>query len=203
MSASSTCLTDYSLHLIGMCCKKLVHLDLSRVAVTPQSLKLMTQHCNALKTLIIRGCHSVGEKSLWWALHHCREMEKLDVSQNRRLNGQCFYMSVSTLQTVSLRDCSSMTDGGIALLAEHSPNLRSLNISKCNRLSGKCLHSLAKVGLGSYHKGYCKPYKATDLIFEVKHDVGFSSCVTAVWHSASGCSGALPSVESCSQCSCK
>lgn len=32
-----------------MCCKKLVSLNLSRVAVTPHSLKMLTEHCNALK----------------------------------------------------------------------------------------------------------------------------------------------------------
>ena len=67
-------------YILGMHCKKLTSLDISRVSATPRSLKMMTQHCNALKvctlamyaceagkqfylqTLIIKGCHSVGEK---------------------------------------------------------------------------------------------------------------------------------------------
>lgn len=144
LSASASQLTDYSLHLIGMCCRKLTFLNLSRVAVTPSSLRMLTQHCNGLRTLIIRGCHSVGEKSLWWALHHCQQLETLDVSQNRRLNGQCFFKSAPTLHTVSLRECDSVTDDGIALLAKNCPSLHSINISKCCQLTGRCLHALAK-----------------------------------------------------------
>lgn len=118
--------------------------------------------------------------SLWWALHHCRQLEKLDVSQNRRLTGQvhgvpfvvmweitnpvvqCFYMASPSLLTVSLQECGAVTDDGIALLAKNCPNLRSLNISKCCQLSGQCLHAVAKVSRSvlcwQWYLLTCSPY---------------------------------------------
>lgn len=65
VSASPTRLTDYSLHLIGLHCHKLRDLNISRVNVTPQSLKRLTQQCSALKVLDNKALDSSSH-------HECR-----------------------------------------------------------------------------------------------------------------------------------
>lgn len=145
LSASPHLLTDYALDLIGMYCSKLERLDMSFVSVTQSPFKLFTERCNGIKWLKMSGCHQIGEKCLWWALHHCRGLEYLDVAGNRRINGQCFFVAGKMLNTVIVRECEKLTDSCVSFLLKENRNLEVLDISYCPLLTGATIRNAVQV----------------------------------------------------------
>ncbi|XP_071945279.1 putative RNA-binding protein EEED8.10 [Antedon mediterranea] len=160
VSSSPYLLTDWAVELIGQRCKKLVKLDLSSVKVTKSSLKFLASSCSQLKWISLKKCNNFGEKGLWWLFHYCKELEYVDVSENYRISGQCFYMLSENLTDLVLDGCRSVTDEGLSHLPKRCPRIAHLDLSGCVSITSSAIKCLSK-GLaklkhltlkGSYNK---------------------------------------------------
>jgi hypothetical protein len=150
LSSSPQFLTEFGIDLIGMYCTRLERLDLSGVPVSQTSIRKLSQRCANLKWLKVSGSLTVGEKCVWWGLHNWKQLQYLNISDNVRINGQCFYMAGSILRHVHLQCCRKLTDSSLELLAARCPHLETLDISHCSKLTGAALRSLTQVGRQVY-----------------------------------------------------
>ncbi|XP_048252320.1 F-box/LRR-repeat protein 3-like [Haliotis rufescens] len=142
LSASPRLLTDYALDIIGHFCPNLTYVDLSGVAVTNKSLKNLSTECRKLKVIKLQRCIHVGEKGLWWALHHCKELELIDMESNSNITGKCFHMAGPKIRTLHLTGCSSLSDTAISKLAELCPLLEELHLQSSIRLTDSAIEIL-------------------------------------------------------------
>ncbi|XP_067649711.1 putative RNA-binding protein EEED8.10 [Haliotis asinina] len=142
LSASPRLLTDFAPDIIGHLCPNLTYLDLSGVAATNRSLKNLTTECRKLKVMKLQRCSHVGEKGLWWVLHHCKELELIDMESNSMITGKCFHMAGPKLKTLHLTGCSFLSDTAIFKLAELCPLIEELHLQSSVYLTDSAIEIL-------------------------------------------------------------
>ncbi|XP_046578923.1 putative RNA-binding protein EEED8.10 [Haliotis rubra] len=142
LSASPRLLTDFAPDIIGHFCPNLTYLDLSGVAATNRSLKNLTTECSKLKVIKLQRCNHVGEKGLWWVLHHCKELEEIDMESNSMITGKCFHMAGPKIKALHLTGCSFLSDTAIFKLAELCPLIEELHLRSSVYLTDSAIEIL-------------------------------------------------------------
>ncbi|XP_048583143.1 F-box/LRR-repeat protein 2-like [Nematostella vectensis] len=135
LSASASLLTDFAVHCIARHCRNLKFVDLTGVEVSTSSLKSLSQKCTLLETIKIRRCYKAGEKGFWWLFKQCQCLKHVDISESKRITGQCFFMLPASMESLNLRECARITDVGLKYVGMRCQNLKIINISECFSLT--------------------------------------------------------------------
>eukprot|EP00794_Sanderia_malayensis_P014276 gene14276-15763_t len=131
LSASPYLLSAHGLYVIATICTELQSLNLSAVAVSNNNLKNIGKRCKQLETLILGRCRGFGEKGLWWLLKEAGNLRHLEVTDNIRINGKCFWMLHEMCEELILADCVKLNDDGMENISKKSPNIKVLDIRNC------------------------------------------------------------------------
>eukprot|EP00795_Rhopilema_esculentum_P015032 gene15032-6193_t len=105
LSGSPYFLTPVGVYSISKICTVLKVLNLSNVGVDNQNLKDIAQKCSQLEVLILRRSRNFGEKGLWWFLKEAKNIKHLEVTENLRVTGRCFWMLSPTFQILNISGC--------------------------------------------------------------------------------------------------
>ncbi|XP_065054561.1 F-box and leucine-rich repeat protein 13-like [Rhopilema esculentum] len=135
LSGSPYFLTPVGVYSISKICTVLKVLNLSNVGVDNQNLKDIAQKCSQLEVLILRRSRNFGEKGLWWFLKEAKNIKHLEVTENLRVTGRCFWMLSPTFQILNISGCVKVDDVGMEHLSSKAPNLLALDISNCLLIS--------------------------------------------------------------------
>ncbi|XP_074641930.1 putative RNA-binding protein EEED8.10 isoform X2 [Tubulanus polymorphus] len=130
----SSMLSDHALTLIGDHCSNLTHLNISGLHATNTSIKVLSEKCSKLESIIMRRCYDVSEKGLWWLFKNCQDLRSLNLEDNMRITGQCLHMAGPCLEQIVLDSCGKLQTVAIQKLAEKCPNLKHLSINDCMKL---------------------------------------------------------------------
>ncbi|XP_032402232.1 F-box/LRR-repeat protein fbxl-1 isoform X1 [Xiphophorus hellerii] len=114
-------------------------LDLSRTAVTPESLRVIAQVDGlVLEELRLQGCRELTDRSVEVLLQQQRSLRRLDLSGCTELSGrsvQAVARGLRALSQLSLSRDWRITERGLAELLS-LPSLQSLDLSECLQVSG-------------------------------------------------------------------
>nr|XP_046251093.1 F-box/LRR-repeat protein 14 isoform X2 [Scatophagus argus] len=117
----------------------LVALDLSRTAITPESLRTIAQVQGlVLKELCLHGCKELTDYSVEVLVKYQPSLQRLDISACTELTSrsvQAVAQGLKTLTHLSLSQDWRITEKGLADLLSVS-SLRSLDLSECLHISG-------------------------------------------------------------------
>ncbi|XP_072164540.1 putative RNA-binding protein EEED8.10 isoform X2 [Diadema setosum] len=145
LSASPRFITSRSLNCIGNICRELRHLDLSGTKINNTNLKMLTNGCRKIEKIVLKRCHELGEKGIWWLFHNCENLSHVDLEENRRINGKCFHILNRHCKTVVLEGCSAITDKGLDCLTNKcGQSLKEINISGCVMVTDGGLRNLTE-----------------------------------------------------------
>ncbi|XP_031560839.1 uncharacterized protein LOC116296873 [Actinia tenebrosa] len=135
LSASPFLLTEFAVHCIAKHCKNLREINITGVEVSTSSLKTLSKECSKLEKLVLRRCYQAGEKGFWWIFKQCTNLKHIDISDNKRLSGKCFFMLSDTVESLILSHCSRLTDSSGAFIGTRCKNLKYIDISECLSLT--------------------------------------------------------------------
>ncbi|XP_043979782.1 F-box/LRR-repeat protein fbxl-1 isoform X3 [Gambusia affinis] len=114
-------------------------LDLSRTAVTPESLRIIAQVDGlVLEELRLQGCRELSDRSVEVLLQQQRRLRRLDLSGCTELSSRSVLAAARGLQALTQLSLSRdwrITERGLAELLS-LPSLRSLDLSECLQISG-------------------------------------------------------------------
>ncbi|XP_029009235.1 F-box/LRR-repeat protein 14 [Betta splendens] len=117
----------------------LVALDLSRTAITPESLRTVAQVPDlVLEELSLHGCRELTDYSVEILVKHQPSLQRLDISACTELTSrsvEAVARGLGSLTHLSLSRDWRMTDKGFADLLS-APSLTSLDLSECLHISG-------------------------------------------------------------------
>lgn len=75
------------------------------------SLCLLAERCGkTLRSLSLRGCERVTDRSIWALRHHCSQLHSLDVSELPHLSALSMSLLPASLQQLSLARCTGIAD---------------------------------------------------------------------------------------------
>ncbi|XP_020790714.1 F-box/LRR-repeat protein 14 [Boleophthalmus pectinirostris] len=117
----------------------LVALDLSRTAITPESLRTIAQVPGlVLEELYLQGCKELTDYSVEVLVKHQPDLQTLDISGCTELTSRSVTAIVHGLKSLTHLSLSrdwKVTEKGVADLLS-VPSLRSLDLSECLNISG-------------------------------------------------------------------
>ncbi|KAJ0029620.1 hypothetical protein NQD34_004617 [Periophthalmus magnuspinnatus] len=117
----------------------LVALDLSRTAITPESLRTIAQVPGlVLEELHLQGCKELTDYSVEVLVKHQPELQTLDISGCTELTSRsvtAIAHGLKSLRHLSLSRDWRVTEKGLADLLS-LPSLKSLDLSECLNISG-------------------------------------------------------------------
>uniref|UniRef100_A0A3B4AXD3 F-box domain-containing protein n=1 Tax=Periophthalmus magnuspinnatus TaxID=409849 RepID=A0A3B4AXD3_9GOBI len=117
----------------------LVALDLSRTAITPESLRTIAQVPGlVLEELRLQGCKELTDYSVEVLVKHQPELQTLDISGCTELTSRsvtAIAHGLKSLRHLSLSRDWRVTEKGLADLLS-LPSLKSLDLSECLNISG-------------------------------------------------------------------
>ncbi|CAG2116550.1 unnamed protein product, partial [Medioppia subpectinata] len=101
---------------------------------TDYTVKILGQNCPNLKSLYLNCCSNYGEEGLWWLLKTATHLERLEVSNNHKINGNCFRLLAPTLRSLDISNCPKIKEKGFKELisGQNRDSLKSLTITPCN-----------------------------------------------------------------------
>ena len=75
------------------------------------SLCHLADRCgNTLRSLNLRGCERVTDRSIWALRHHCSQLRSLDVSELPHLSALSMSLLPASLHQLSLARCAEIAD---------------------------------------------------------------------------------------------
>lgn len=107
---------DYRiLSVIGQFCPNLEIINLTGILVTNSSLRSLALRCRKLKSVIFQRCFqdSIIDRGLSYLLSNCPNLTSLNLSENERITGNCFYDLPIKLKYLVLSTCYELRDEGV------------------------------------------------------------------------------------------
>ncbi|XP_030847559.1 F-box/LRR-repeat protein 20 isoform X1 [Strongylocentrotus purpuratus] len=145
ISASPRFLTTRSLNCIGQVCRELRSLNLSCSKVDNNSIKTITNGSRKIEKIILQGCQELGEKGVWWLFHNCENLCHIDLRENRRIIGKCFYILNKNCKIALLDGCCSINDKGLdCLTTKCGESLEELDMSGCMTVTDKAFNNMTE-----------------------------------------------------------
>jgi hypothetical protein len=75
------------------------------------SLCVLADRCGrTLRSLRLRGCERVSDRSIWAFRHHCSQLHSLDVSELPRISALSMSLLPGSLHQLSLFRCAEIAD---------------------------------------------------------------------------------------------
>ena len=137
--ASARFLTPGVLQVVSHYAPQLTALDISGVQLSLEPVQTYFRSCCSLRSLSLAGCSGLSEKVLWWIVKSRRDLASLNISECKRVTGNCFRMLNGSLLHMNACGCSQLSDQGVGYLCAASPALLSLNLECCYSLTPQVL----------------------------------------------------------------
>lgn len=144
ISGSTRFLSPTSLHVISHYTPQLTTLDLSGITLTVDSVWNFFPSCQNLQSLTLIGCTGLSEKVLRLIVKSRRDLVRLNISENKRVTGNCFHMLSGSLLHFNARSCSRLSPQGLQNLCSTSRCLLSLNLEHCYSLTPHSLRDITQ-----------------------------------------------------------
>ena len=140
---SARFLTPGALQIISHYAPQLTALDLSGLQLALEPVQNYFLSCCSLRSLSLAGCSGLSEKVLWWIIKSKSDLTSLNISECKRITGNCFRMLTGSLLHFNACGCSHLSNQGVSYLCAASPALLSLNLSCCYSLTFQVLKSVS------------------------------------------------------------
>lgn len=134
LATASHMLDHKAVKAIGIRCPNLEYLDASGVQLTNTSVLQLANKCPKLKSVLLKDCCDVREKSLRRLLRRCRRLEHIDLTEMYEFTGECFNIDGLRLRRLILRGCSGLTSRGISRIATKCTSLTELHLFDCFKI---------------------------------------------------------------------
>ncbi|KAH7957288.1 hypothetical protein HPB52_017112 [Rhipicephalus sanguineus] len=128
-------------------CPNLEYLDASGVQLSNASVLQLANRCPKLKTVLLKDCCDVREKSLRRLLRRCKCLEHVDLADMYQFTGECFNIDGLGLRRLVLRGCSGLTPRGISRIATKCSSLTELVLYDCYTIADHDLQSICQESL--------------------------------------------------------
>ncbi|XP_050042394.3 putative RNA-binding protein EEED8.10 isoform X1 [Dermacentor andersoni] len=135
LATASHMLDHKAVKAIGTRCPNLEYLDASGVQLTNTSVMQLANRCPKLKSVLLKDCCDVREKSLRRLLRRCRRLEHIDLTEMYEFTGECFNIDGLRLRHLILRGCSGLTSRGMSRIATKCTSLTELQLLDCFKIS--------------------------------------------------------------------
>ncbi|XP_065309437.1 putative RNA-binding protein EEED8.10 isoform X2 [Dermacentor albipictus] len=135
LATASHMLDHKAVKAIGTRCPNLEYLDASGVQLTNTSVMQLANRCPKLKSVLLKDCCDVREKSLRRLLRRCRRLEHIDLTEMYEFTGECFNIDGLRLRHLILRGCTGLTSRGMSRIATKCTSLTELQLLDCFKIS--------------------------------------------------------------------
>ncbi|XP_049270722.1 putative RNA-binding protein EEED8.10 isoform X8 [Rhipicephalus sanguineus] len=144
LATASHMLDHRAVKAIGSRCPNLEYLDASGVQLSNASVLQLANRCPKLKTVLLKDCCDVREKSLRRLLRRCKCLEHVDLADMYQFTGECFNIDGLGLRRLVLRGCSGLTPRGISRIATKCSSLTELVLYDCYTIADHDLQSICQ-----------------------------------------------------------
>ncbi|KAI6646923.1 RNA-binding protein EEED8.10 [Oopsacas minuta] len=144
VSGSARLLTPGSLQIISHYAPQLTTLDLSGITLSLEPVQKYFSCCTNLRNLSLVGCTGLSEKILWWIIKAKGDLIYLNISESKRVSGNCLRMLNGSLLHFNACGCSRLSPLGVSYLCSTSPALLSLNLEHCYSLTSQSLRDISQ-----------------------------------------------------------
>ncbi|KAL1474953.1 hypothetical protein MTO96_020395 [Rhipicephalus appendiculatus] len=144
LATASHMLDHRAVKAIGSRCPNLEYLDASGVQLSNASVLQLANRCPKLKTVLLKDCCDVREKSLRRLLRRCKCLEHIDLADMYQFTGECFNIEGLMLRRLVLRGCSGLTSRGISRIATKCSSLTELILYDCYTIADQELQSICQ-----------------------------------------------------------
>ena len=120
-------------------------LDLEFSVITDEHF-LCGPNLQNVEELNLNGCREISDKSLVYISKSCKNLKRLEVYWNCRINDFCIKKIASAspeLEIINLSGCKYLSDASITFLVQQCPKIRELNLTRLPKLTEKGLEAVA------------------------------------------------------------